>query len=312
MRSRERGTEEHGSEDDERHGREDGAGLLHELRDVAAAMSSQPAEDRAADERGDEPGASDRLGQREGEERSGERNDLEPRLVDEAPAAGVDDDRGSRRARDDAAQHAVSDLLGHELGGVAVSDRSFLRQRDGERDEEERHADPVVEATLDVEALTDSDRKATRRDDDLTERGIGRREDDREHESFGPREVAEERDCGDEPGDDRERKPDPEQPRRNAERRFEARCRSMRDASEKRTTVSVASASVLTSSPVAAGSTRSSASTPTTRPAAVKNMGAVIHVPSMRREIAAKTRRTTASVTSCQCTGGASQRAAAR
>ena len=76
--------------------------------------------------------------------------------------------------------------------------------------------------------------------------------------------------------------------------------------------MSVASASVLTSSPVVAGSTRSSASTPTTRPAAVKNMGAVIHVPSMRCEIAAKTRRTTASATSCQCTGGASQRAPAR
>ena len=43
----------------------------------------------------------------------------------------------------------------------------------------------------------------------------------------------------------------------------------------------------------------------------MKNMGAVIQVPSMRCEIAAKTRRTTASATSCQCTGGASQRAKA-
>ena len=83
------GTEEDCSEDDERHGREDGAGLLRELGDIAAAMSSQAAEDRTADERGDEPGASDRLGQRESEQRSGQRNDLEPRLVDEAPAAGV-------------------------------------------------------------------------------------------------------------------------------------------------------------------------------------------------------------------------------
>ena len=164
------------------------------------------------------PEPSDRLGQREGEKRSGQRNDLEPRLVDEAPAAGVDDDRGGSCARDDATQHAVADLLGHELGGVAVSDRSFLRQRDGERDEEERHADPVVEATLDVEALTDSDGETTRRDDDLTERGIRRGEDDREHESFGPREVSEERDCGDEPGDDREREPDPQQPRGHTKR----------------------------------------------------------------------------------------------
>ncbi len=84
--------------------------------------------------------------------------------------------------------------------------------------------------------------------------------------------------------------------------------RSMRDASEKRTTASVASASVLTSMPVAAGSTRPSASTPTTSPAAVKTIGAVIHVPSIRPEMAAKPRRMTASVASCQCTRGASQR----
>ena len=55
------GTEEHGSEDDERHGCEDGTGLLRELGDIAAAMLPQAAEDRTADERGDEPGASDRL-----------------------------------------------------------------------------------------------------------------------------------------------------------------------------------------------------------------------------------------------------------
>ena len=126
---------------------------------------------------------------------------------------GVHDDRGGSRARHDSSQHAVSDLLGNELDSVAVADRSLLGQRDGERDEKQRHADPVVEATLDVEALTNSDRETARCDDDLSERGIRGRQDDREHESFGPREVSEERDCGDEPGDDREREPDPQQPR---------------------------------------------------------------------------------------------------
>ena len=111
---------------------------------------------------------------------------LEPRLVDEAPAAGVHDDRGGSRARHDSTEHAVSDLLGHELNRVAVADRSLLRESDGQRDEKERHADPVVEAALDVEALTNADGKATRRDDDLSERGIRRREDDREHQRFGP------------------------------------------------------------------------------------------------------------------------------
>src|SRR5262249_18979811 len=86
--------------------------------------------------------------------------------------------------------------------------------------------------------------------------------------------------------------------------------RSMRDASEKRTTARVASPKTSTSSPFAPGSTRPSASTPTTRPAAVKTIAAVIGEPSMRREIAANPRRISASVTSCQCIRAASQRSA--
>src|SRR5262245_26377989 len=83
--------------------------------------------------------------------------------------------------------------------------------------------------------------------------------------------------------------------------------RSIRDASEKRTTPSVASAKTSTSSPSAFGSKRPSASTPTTSPAAVKSIAGVTDVPSMRPEMAAKPRRISASVTSCQCTLAASQ-----
>ena len=53
---------------------------------------------------------------------------------------------------------------------------------------------------------------------DLPERGISGREDDREHERFGPGKVSEEHDGGDEPADDREREPDPEQPRGHTQR----------------------------------------------------------------------------------------------
>lgn len=42
----------------------------------------------------------------------------------------------------------------------------------------------------------------------------------------------------------------------------------------------------------------------------MKTIGAVMEVPSMRAEIAAKPSRTTASTTSCQCIGGASQNGA--
>jgi len=75
----------------------------------------------------------------------------------------------------------------------------------------------------------------------------------------------------------------------------------MREASAKRTTVRVASARSFTSSPVAAGSRMSSASTPTIRPAAVNTIAGVIDVPSMRPEIAAKPSRMAARTASCQC-----------
>ena len=130
----------------------------------------------------------------------------------------VDDDSGRCRPGDHAAEDAVADLLQHELGGGAVADRAVLGQRDGERDEEERDADPVVQPGLDVEALADAGGKAWRRDDRLAERRVGRREDDREEQRLGPREIAEERDAGDEAGEDRERQPDPEQARRYPER----------------------------------------------------------------------------------------------
>ena len=42
----------------------------------------------------------------------------------------------------------------------------------------------------------------------------------------------------------------------------------------------------------------------------MKTIGAVIHVPSMRREIAAKPSRTSARIASCQCICRASQRSA--
>ncbi len=152
----ERGAEENRAEDDERDGGEHRAGLLHEVRDVAAAMAPEPAEHHPADERGDEAGAADRLGEAVSEQRAGERHDLEPGGVDEAATSRIDDDSRCCRPRDHTAEHAVPDLLQHELGRSAVSDRAVLRQRDGERDEEERDADPVVQPALDVEALADA------------------------------------------------------------------------------------------------------------------------------------------------------------
>ena len=63
--------------------------------------------------------------------------------------------------------------------------------------------------------------------------------------------------------------------------------RLMRDASENSTRVRVTSASTLTTSLEVAGSTRPSASAPTSTPAIVNTMGAVTGVPDSRPDTAA-------------------------
>ena len=79
-------------------------------------------------------------------------------------------------------------------------------------------------------------------------------------------------------------------PRRRTGTAYSSRSvrRSMRDASENSTTVSVASASSFTDSPVGDVSTRSSALVPTIRPIPTKMIAGVIGVPSIRREMAPK------------------------
>ena len=117
-----RGAEENRAEDHERGGGEHRAGLLHEIRDVAAAVAPEPAEHHPADERADEAGSADRLGEAIFEKRAGEGHDLQPGRVDETATSGIDDDSRCCRPRDHTAEHAVPDLLQHELRRCAVSD----------------------------------------------------------------------------------------------------------------------------------------------------------------------------------------------
>ena len=158
-----RRTEQDRPEDEERHGCEHRAGLLHEVRDVAATVPAEPPKSSPPTNGADEARAADRLGESEREQRARERDDLEPRGIDPAAAARVDDDGRDRSPGEHPGQDAVADLLEHDLGGRAVSDRTILRVRNRERDEEERHADAVVQAALDVEALADPHRKSRQR-----------------------------------------------------------------------------------------------------------------------------------------------------
>ena len=63
---------------------------------------------------------------------------------------------------------------------------------DGDCREQQRDADAVVQAALDVEALADPRRDTRLGHDCLTERGVGRRQDDREDERLLDGQLAEE------------------------------------------------------------------------------------------------------------------------
>ena len=82
----------------------------------------------------------------------------------------------------------------------------------------------------------------------------------------------------------------------------------MREASANSTSVNVASASSLTVSPEGAGSTRPSASAPTSNPNPVNTMADVTGVPSIRRDIAANASNASASVASVQVNVGQTAR----
>ena len=216
--------EEHRAEDDERHGREDRPRLLDEVRDLAAAVPAHTAEHAAADERGDEAGSPDRLGEAEREQRARERHDLEPRVVDEPACLSPWTTTAAATAPARTPPRTPYPIFSKtSCDGMAVPDRTLLRQGDGERDEEERHADPVVEARLDVQALADPHRQPLRRDDGLAERRVGGGEDDRDEERLGPRESSgAATSATSEAGEDRQRQSDPEEARGDAERLFAA------------------------------------------------------------------------------------------
>ena len=84
-----------------------------------------------------------------------------------------------------------------------------------ERDQQQRHADPVVEAALDVEALPDPRRKPRLGHDGLPERSIRGREQDGEHDRLGGDQMREHNSSKNRAENDGERQTDGQQPQRN-------------------------------------------------------------------------------------------------
>ena len=122
---------------------------------LAADLATEPAEDGTADEGGDEPAAVHPHRQPVGERGRGDRYDLNPVSSTRRRGTPTLSTAAAASPAITPATASVADLLEHELHRRAVSDRARLRLGDRDRDEQQRHADPVVEPALDVEPLTD-------------------------------------------------------------------------------------------------------------------------------------------------------------
>ena len=139
---------------------------------------------------------------------------------------------GAERPCRDAADKAPADFLGDELEGAARAERAFVGLGNGERDEEERHAEAVVEPALHIEALPDPGRDAPVRHDRLPEGGIRARQDDREDERLDEADPGEDDGAGQCPGRNGHGKAEPEEARRDAELVAKGRDRDPRGVGE--------------------------------------------------------------------------------
>ena len=210
----EHGHEHDGAEEDERGCAEQAARLLEEERHLASDLATQPAEDRTSDEGRDEPAAAHPHGQPVGERGPRDRDDLKPDLIDEAARDAHPDHGCGCESRNHAPERSVADLLEHELHRRAVSDRALLRLGDRDRDQEQRHADAVVEPALDIEPLTNTRGNTGIGDDRLPQRSVRRGEHDREQDGLDQGELRKHGNTRERAGHNRQRQPDRKQAKR--------------------------------------------------------------------------------------------------
>ena len=81
---------------------------------------------------------------------------------------------------DHSADHPEANLLEQQRSERPPVRDVRLDVGSGDGGEQQRHADPVVETALDIEALADPARHARRGHDRLAESGVGRRQDHRQ------------------------------------------------------------------------------------------------------------------------------------
>jgi hypothetical protein len=184
---------------------------------LAAFVVSKCAEQEPGREGGDEDAAAERGRDPDREQRRRRTEDLLPMRLDQTAARREAQREPSEDSRGDAAHEPVADLLEHELDGRVVGDRPALSLGERDRDEEQRDAEPVIEAALDVQSLPDPGGDPLVGDDRLSERRVGAGEHDGKHERLGEADPGQDHGPRDHPHEDRERQADAEQPQRNGE-----------------------------------------------------------------------------------------------
>ena len=148
--------EHDGAEEDEGDRAEQAARLLEEEGHLAPDLAAHRAEHGTSDEGCDEPAAVHPHRQPVGECGPGDRHDLGPDRIDQAAREAYPDHGGGCESRHHATDAPVADLLEQKTERLATSGRALLRFGNRDRDQEQRHADAVVEPALDVEPLTDT------------------------------------------------------------------------------------------------------------------------------------------------------------
>ncbi len=158
-------TKENRPEDEEGGAVERGPRHLGEEHRLGHLILGEEAKESAGHERGDEPGPSECVGRSVGGNGRGQGNDL-PGLVDQISPTSENDDSGGKLGHADTTEEALTDLFGHH--GKRMSPSPSARGC-GEKDQQQRHADPVVEAALEVQRLTDDLRRPLISDDGASE-----------------------------------------------------------------------------------------------------------------------------------------------
>lgn len=199
------GASDNSPEEEEGGGGEKFAFVLGEVGDAFALFSCDVTECQPGDEGGDEPVAFQELGGGEGGGSDGQRCQPSVEAFDVVGHRSSVEDPSSGQSDDDTAEEPEPDLANDELAPHAVARWLAFGGGDAEQHGDDGHHNPVVEAALGVETLSDADREPLVADHGLAERSIGWGQHGGDERGLGPGQLIEQQNGDDGAEDDRER-----------------------------------------------------------------------------------------------------------